>query len=76
MAKASGRAAWGQTFAVLAQLFNVNRDPEKAKAINPMQFYPWSDDEDNSAPPVTPHQLTELRQLFPKGGKDGRNRGR
>ena len=73
MAKASGRAAWGRTFAVLAQMFNANRDPEKSKAINPMQFYPWADQEEKSAPPATPQQLTELRQLFPKGGKRGRN---
>ena len=69
MAKASDRAAWCRTFAVLAQMFNVNRG-KNSEAIDPMQFYPWPEtgSHGSTLPPPTEADRKELRQLFPGKG--------
>jgi len=65
MAEAKDRAAWNRTFAVLAQLFNANRDPEKTKPIDPMQFFPWDRSPKEQASPPTPEDRQMLRRAFP-----------
>ena len=40
MADARATAAWNRTAAVLAMLFNVNRDPKKSPALKPRDFHP------------------------------------
>lgn len=67
MAKAADVAAWCRTFAVLAQMFNANRDPEKSDPIDPMQFYPWSKKKrKRKLRPPTDIEREQLRELFPK----------
>ena len=68
MAKAADLAAWCRTFAVLAQLFNANRDPEKSEAIDPMKFYMWSEKQESAGgpPPPTEAERAQLREIFPK----------
>lgn len=69
MAKAAQNAAWCRTFALLAQLFNVNRDPERAKPIDPMQFYAWGESKHgDGVVRSTEETRAEMRGLFP-GGK-------
>ena len=53
MAEVRDRAAWNRTFAVLAQLFNANRDPEKTRPIDPMAFFPWGKQAEEQAPAPT-----------------------
>ncbi len=67
MATAAQNAAWCRTFAVLAQIFNVNRDPEKAKPIDPMQFYAWGESNKWGGGVVrsTEETRAEMRGLFP-----------
>jgi len=69
MAEARDRAAWNRTFAVLAQLFNANRDPKKAQPIEPMQFFPWDTAKPRQAPPPTEADRAALRRAFPGGRK-------
>jgi len=71
MAEAADRARWNRTFAVLAQLFNANRDPQKTKPIDPMQFFPWDKGPKEQAPPPTEEDRKMLRRAFP-----GRRKGR
>jgi len=66
MAEARDRAAWNRTRAVLAQLYNVNRDPKKGKPIDPEQFFPWDDAAAQAAPPPTDVDRELLQQTFPK----------
>lgn len=72
MAEAADRTAWNRTFAVLAQISNSNRDPDKTEPIDPMQFFPWDDGEsqEKQAPPPTPEERDMLRKAF--SGKRGR----
>jgi hypothetical protein len=65
MAEARDRSAWNRTLALLAELFNVNRDPKKTKPIDPMQFFPWSQPRLEQAPPPTEEDREMLRHLFP-----------
>ena len=62
MAEVRDRAAWNRTFAVLAQLFNANRDPEKTRAIDPMVFFPWGKrtDEQPASPTAEERQILRL----------------
>ena len=53
MAEAKDRAGWNRTMALLAGLFNVNRDPKKTRPIDPMQFFPWHERQEEQAPPPT-----------------------
>lgn len=67
MAKAADLAKWSRTFAVLAQIFNVNRDPKKSEAIDPLKFCPWVErGERAKAAPPTESERSELKKLFPK----------
>lgn len=67
MAKAADLAKWSRTFAVLAQIFNVNRDPKRSDAIDPMKFCPWVErGERTKAAPPTEAERSELKNLFPK----------
>ena len=63
MVKARDSAAWNRTFAVLAQLYNVNRQAG-AEAIDPLQFFPWSD-RSRPAKAPTPAEERMLERLFP-----------
>lgn len=69
MAEAKDRAAWNRAFAVVAQLANVNRDPAKTKAIDIMQFFPWSPATPKAAPPATKSDREALRKMYPGGKK-------
>ena len=69
MAEVRDRAAWNRTFAVLAQMFNANRDPEKTRAIDPMVFFPWGKRTEQQAAPPTAEERQMLRRAFP--GKRG-----
>jgi len=69
MAEARDRAAWNRTMAFLAGLYNVNRDPKKTKPIDPMQFFPWGQPQEERAPPPTEADREMLRRVFP--GKKG-----
>lgn len=66
--KAVDVLAWNHTAAVLAQIYNVNR-PQGARAIDPMQFYPWdkTSSGSNRAPPPTAEERALLRKAFPGG---------
>lgn len=66
MAEARDRAAWNRTMAWLAGLYNVNRDPKKTKAIDPMQFFPWTQPAKEQAPPPTEADRAMLRHVFPR----------
>jgi hypothetical protein len=66
MAEVRDRAAWNRTFAVLAQLFNANRDPEKTRPIDPMVFFPWGKQTEEQAPAPTDEERQMLRRAFPK----------
>lgn len=67
MAKAADIAKWSRTFAVLAQIFNVNRDPKRSEAIDPLKFFPWVErGERAKAAPPTEAERSELKNLFPK----------
>lgn len=65
MTEAKDRAAWNRTFAVVAQLSNVNRDPQKTTAIDIMRFFPWSLDVPKAAPPPTDSDRKALRKAYP-----------
>lgn len=65
MAEAKDRVAWNRTLAVLAQIYNANRDPKKAEPIDPMQFFPWDKPQKEQAPPPTPGERQMLRRAFP-----------
>ncbi len=65
MAEAADRAAWNRTFAVLAQIYNANRDPKKTEPIDPMQFFPWDKARNQQAPPPTAEDRQMLRRAFP-----------
>jgi len=41
MAEAADRARWNRTFAQLAQLRNIHRDPKTTEPIDPLTFFPW-----------------------------------
>ena len=69
MTEAKDRAAWNRTFAVVAQLANVNRDPKKTKAIDIMRFFPWSLPAPKAAPPPDKAEREALRKTYP--GKKG-----
>ena len=69
MAEARDRVRWNHTFAVLAQVFNANRDPDKTKAIDPLMFYPWDRRTSERAPPPTDSDRQMLKRAFP-----GRNK--
>ena len=69
MAEVRDRAAWNRTFAVLAQIFNANRDSKTTKPIDPLQFYPWGLGTREQAPPPTEGDRQMLRRAFP--GKRG-----
>ncbi len=66
MAEARDRAAWNRTMAWLAGLYNVHRDPKKTKAIDPMQFFPWGQPQQEQAPPPTEADRAMLRHVFPR----------
>jgi len=67
MAEARDRAAWNRTRAVLAQLYNVNRDPKRGKPIDPERFFPWDDvAKKPAAPPPTDADRELLKRIFPK----------
>lgn len=75
MAEAKDRAAWNRTFAVLAQIYNANRDPKKTDSIDPMQFFPWDRQQKEQALPPTPEDREMLRRAFPgkrRNGEGGR----
>jgi len=77
MAKAAQNAAWCRTFALLAQLFNVNRDPERAKPIDPMQFYTWGENKsDGGIVRSTKETRAEMRVLFPGGTRKAKARAK
>jgi len=65
MAKAADRAAWCRTFAVLAQLFNAS-GVKASDVIDPMQFYPWGENNDSRLRPPTEMERQQLREFFPK----------
>lgn len=67
MARAADQARWCRTFALLAQMYNANR-AEDSEAIDPMQFYMWSQTEARAQcpPPPSESQRAELRDIFPK----------
>ena len=67
MAEASDRVKWNRTFAVLAQMFNANRDPDKTRPIDPLKFFPWKDKEPAVLPPPTDAQRVKFRKLYGKG---------
>lgn len=69
MAEARDRSLWNRTFALLAQLYNVNRDPKRSRPIDPLQFFPWDNKVREPAPPPTENDLEMLRRAFP-----GKNR--
>jgi hypothetical protein len=77
MAKAAQNAAWCRTFAMLAQLFNVNRDPERAKPIDPMQFYTWGESKQgDGVVRSTEETRAEMRVLFPGGTRKAKARAK
>jgi len=65
MAEARDRACWNRTFAVLAQLYNANRDPKHSQAIDPVQYFPWDQGQQKQAPPPTPEERQMLRRRYP-----------
>ena len=65
MAEARDRTAWNRTFALLAQLFNANRDSKTTRPIDPLKFFPWQQKADEAAPPPTESDLKMLRKAFP-----------
>lgn len=72
MAESRDRAQWNRNFALLAQLFNANRDPKRTRPIDPLQFFPWDKQVNEPAPPPTESDLEMLRRAFP--GKRGTKR--
>ena len=72
MAESRDRALWSHTFALLAQLFNANRDAKRTRPIDPLQFFPWDKQVREPAPPPTESDLEMLRRAFP--GKRSRKR--
>lgn len=65
MAEARDRARWNRTFALLAQLYNANRNPKRTRPIDPLQFFPWDKHVQEQAPPPTESDLKMLRKAFP-----------
>jgi len=65
MAEAKDRSCWNRTFAVLAQIHNAHRDPEKTEPMDPMRYFPWSRLEKEQAPPPTSEDREMLRRAFP-----------
>lgn len=68
MAKAADVASWNRTWAVIAQLFNVNRDSKKSKAVELDAFFPWRQKTSGVAE-ITESDKQGLRTLFPKKDK-------
>lgn len=67
MAEGRSRDAWAHTSAVLAMLFNVNRDPRKSKALMPSDFDPHSTTQSRSNRiPITPENIHLLKALVKK----------
>jgi hypothetical protein len=68
MAEARDRAAWNHTFAIVAQIHNYHRDPNKSQAIDWRLCCPHlagGPTKPKRAPPPTPEQRAMLRQMFP-----------
>ncbi len=64
--EAEDKLAWNRTFAVIAQIYNVNRDPKRSRPIDPMQFCPYrSKRHQLPAPPPTAEDREMLRKLYP-----------
>ena len=65
MAEACDRAEWNRTFAVMAQMYNANRDPKTTQPVDPMRYYPWDRAADLPAPPPAAAERERLRRRFP-----------
>jgi hypothetical protein len=69
MARAAQNAAWCRTFAVLAQIFNANRDRDKTQPLDPLEFYAWGDNDENKGSQdevKVQKNRREMRTLFGK----------
>ena len=65
MAEAKDRSSWNRTFALLACLRNIVRDPKKTRPIDAMQFFPWQERQEEQASPPTEADREMLRHVFP-----------
>ncbi len=65
MAEARDRADWNRTFAILAQIYNANRDPDKSTPSDPMQFFPWEKPKPARALPATAADVALLKHMYP-----------
>ncbi len=64
--EAEDKRAWNRTMAVLAQIYNSNRDPKRSRAIDPLQFCPYLAARNRRpSPPPTAEDRAMLRKLFP-----------
>ena len=65
MAETADRAEWARTSAVLAQIYNANRE-EKDRPIDPMSFCPWYDRKLSLPPPPDDLDREFFRKAFPE----------
>ncbi len=65
MAEARDRVAWNHTFAILAQIYNANRDPENSEPADPMDFFPWEKPKPAKTPPATEADIKLLEKMYP-----------
>lgn len=66
--EAADHLAWNHTAAVLAQIYNVNRDAKSQRPIDLAQFFPWNQAgglRKKKAPPPTEEERKLLRKAFP-----------
>ena len=65
--EAADKLAWNHTLAILAQIYNVNRDAKRGqRAMDPLQFCPYHRSKHRPpAPPPTAEDREMLRQLYP-----------
>lgn len=64
MARAADVAGWNRTWAVIAQLFNINRDPKRSKAIDLDDFFPWKQ-RSSEVSEIRKSDRAGLRKMFP-----------
>jgi hypothetical protein len=70
MAEARNRVAWEHTASVLAMLFNINRDPKRARERTARDFNPYYRRRQTKGIPLTADTLHMLKTVFVdrKGG--------
>ena len=72
------RASWDPAAALLALIYNVNRDPKKTRAAKPQDFHPYLKGRRKAGVPITAGNIRVLKKAFidqPAGRHGGKRKG-